>query len=181
VPRNVNGRAAILGDEVLWPAELRTRRQALALTQAALAGLLGVTPTTVARWERAEQRIGNPERLAAALARLESQDCGARRGPAEAHPRHNLPLALSSLVGREQAVHDVKLVDTRLLTVVGTGGIGKTRLALEVAFDLVSAFADGVWLVELAPLIDPALVARTVAATLEIREKAQQPLVETRS
>src|ERR1700687_1179707 len=78
-PSDNGRRGALLVEQALSPAELRARRQALALSQAALAGLLGVTPTTVARWERSEQKIGNPERLRAALARFESQ------GPGGAH------------------------------------------------------------------------------------------------
>src|SRR5215208_4855732 len=68
--------------------------------------------------------------------------------------RHNLPLARTSFIGRERETLEVKrlLAMTRLLTLTGTGGCGKTRLALEVARDLVGAYPDGVWLVDLAPL-----------------------------
>jgi predicted ATPase/class 3 adenylate cyclase len=84
---------------------------------------------------------------------------------------HNLPAQLTSFIGRE---HDMTEVDrllgtTRLLTVTGSGGCGKTRLALQVAADLVEAYAHGVWLVELAALSDPALVPQTVAAALGVR------------
>jgi hypothetical protein len=81
--------------------------------------------------------------------------------PAEgAARRHNLPLARTSFVGRERETLEVKrlLAMTKHLTLTGAGGCGKTRLALEVAGDLVGAYPDGVWLVELAPLSDPALV-----------------------
>src|SRR5262249_32208802 len=71
------------------------------------------------------------------------------------------------------------LATTALLTLTGSGGCGKTRLALQVAADLVEEYSDGVWLVELAALSDPALVPQTVAAALRIREEANRPLIET--
>src|SRR5579859_2596392 len=180
-------RGALSVEQALSAVELRTRRQALALSQAALAELIGVTPTTVARWERSEQRIGNPERLSAALRRLESRaGSGARQEPATGdrtirQRHHNLPIPVDSLVGREQDLAHVKrlLATTRLVTITGTGGIGKTRLALQVATDLRSDFPDGVRLIELAPIADPERVARALAAVLEIRERAHQSLVET--
>ena len=68
--------------------------------------------------------------------------------------KHNLPAPRSSFVGREREIEKVtrELATTRLLTLTGAGGSGKTRLALEVARDLIEAYPDGVWLVELAPL-----------------------------
>ena len=71
-------------------------------------------------------------------------------------PPHNLPLELSSFVGREKELAEVKrlLENNRLLTLTGSGGCGKTRLALAAAGELVEGFEDGVWLVELASLAD---------------------------
>jgi predicted ATPase/class 3 adenylate cyclase len=85
---------------------------------------------------------------------------------------HNLPAQWTRFIGREQAMAEVKrlLTGSRLLTLTGVGGSGKTRLALQVAADLLEEYADGVWLVELASLADPALVPRIVAATLGLRE-----------
>src|SRR3712207_7539457 len=68
---------------------------------------------------------------------------------------------------------------TRLLTLTGAGGAGKTRLALEVARDLIGAYHDGVWLVELAPLSEGDLVAQEVAGALEVQERPGQPLSDT--
>jgi predicted ATPase/class 3 adenylate cyclase len=85
---------------------------------------------------------------------------------------NNLPRQLTSFIGREREILEVKrlLSTTSLLTLTGPGGCGKTRLALQVAADLIDAYADGVWLVELAGLMEPALVLHTLASTLGVRE-----------
>jgi hypothetical protein len=106
------------------------------------------------------------------------------RPPTEAHTaRLALPAPLSSFVGREREVADVRrhLANTRLLTLTGPGGVGKTRLALEVARDQHAGglLADGAWFVGLAPLADAALVPHETAATLGIREEASRPILET--
>src|SRR3712207_2538169 len=87
-------------------------------------------------------------------------------GPWDAKPPHNLSLQLSSFVGREKELEEVEklLEEARLLTLTGSGGCGKTRLALAVAGGLVERFEDGVWLVELAPLSDPSLVSQAVTS-----------------
>jgi len=81
--------------------------------------------------------------------------------------RHNLPAQLTSFIGREREMAEVKrlIAGTRLLTLTGPGGCGKTRLALQVAGDVLAEFGGGVWLVELAPQSDPGLVPQAVAAT----------------
>ena len=97
--------------------------------------------------------------------------------------KHNLPASRSSFVGRGKEIIEIKrtLAMTRLLTLTGVGGSGKTRLALEVARDLVGAYPDGVWLVELAPLSEDQLVARTVAEALGMPERPQEQLSDTLS
>ncbi|HUP07977.1 MAG TPA: winged helix-turn-helix domain-containing protein, partial [Caldimonas sp.] len=72
-------------------------------------------------------------------------------------PKHNLPFQLTSFVGREREIAQLEgwVTANRLVTLTGAGGAGKTRLAIEVTSRLVGAFADGVWLVELAALADP--------------------------
>jgi predicted ATPase/class 3 adenylate cyclase len=94
---------------------------------------------------------------------------------------NNLPRQLTSFIGREKEMAGVKglLSGTSLLTLTGSGGCGKTRLALQVAADLLEAYAEGVWLVELAALADPTLVPQTVAAALGVREQPGRPLTET--
>jgi non-specific serine/threonine protein kinase len=100
--------------------------------------------------------------------------------------RHNLPRPLTRTIGREPEVRTVLglLADHPLVTLIGPGGCGKSRLALEVALACAQSVstdrpADGVWLAELAPLADPALVPQTVAATLGVREEPGLPLTET--
>ena len=95
--------------------------------------------------------------------------------------RHNLPAPRDSFVGRERELREVKreLAMTRLLTLTGPGGSGKTRLALEVARDLVGAYPDGVWLVELASLSEGDLVPLAVAETMGVLERPGQPLADT--
>jgi predicted ATPase/DNA-binding XRE family transcriptional regulator len=96
-------------------------------------------------------------------------------------PTAALPLQLSSFVGREQEVVQLRrlLQSTRLFTLVGTGGVGKTRLALQVADEVRSEYADGAWLVELAALAEPGLVPQAVSSRLGIREQPGRPLSDT--
>jgi predicted ATPase/DNA-binding CsgD family transcriptional regulator len=91
-------------------------------------------------------------------------------------------MEISSFVGREKEMAEVRrlLEDNRLLTLTGSGGCGKTRLAL-AAGELVQGFGDGVWLVELAPLADPSLVSQAVASTLGVREQPGRSPTETLS
>jgi predicted ATPase/class 3 adenylate cyclase/Tfp pilus assembly protein PilF len=95
--------------------------------------------------------------------------------------RHNLPAAASSFVGREheRVAVSALLAEARLVTLVGTGGVGKTRLALAVAADLLDHYPDGVWLAELAPLVEDRLVPQTVLETMGTREEVGRPLLVT--
>ena len=112
-----------------------------------------------------------------------------RRAPkaaaASARPsRHptNLPEPVSDLIGRETELSEViDLVTThRLVTLIGEGGIGKTRLGLEVGRHLITEFADGVWVAELASLSDPDLVPVTVATALEARSERRSSVSRAR-
>ena len=91
------------------------------------------------------------------------------------------PAMLTSFIGREEAVRDVAglLAECRLVTVTGPGGVGKTRLAGQVARQVAGRFTDGAWLAELAPVRDPAQVAAVVAAALGIPEQPGAPLADT--
>ena len=92
----------------------------------------------------------------------------------------NLPAALTTFVGRRQDLAEVRgrLGATRLLTLTGVGGVGKTRLALEVAAASAPDFADGVWLVDLAAVRDPALVANATAAALGVPDLGVRPIAD---
>ncbi len=94
---------------------------------------------------------------------------------------HNLPTQPTSFVGREAQIAALKalLEKTHFLTLTGAGGCGKTRLSLEVAAEVLADFPDGVWLVELAPLSDPALVANSAANVLGTKETPGAPVTGT--
>jgi predicted ATPase len=94
--------------------------------------------------------------------------------------RHNLPVQLTTFIGRDREIEDIQqlLSTTRLLTLTGAGGCGKTRLALEVAAQLRTEYRDGVWLVDLAPLSDANLVTQTAASVLRLQEGPNRSLIE---
>ena len=93
----------------------------------------------------------------------------------------NFPVQLTSFIGREREIADVKrlLFSSHLVTLTGVGGSGKTRLAIQIANTVSETFADGVWLVDLVPLREPALVPQLVAQALGLRPTAEQPVTET--
>jgi predicted ATPase/DNA-binding SARP family transcriptional activator len=131
--------------------------------------------------------IGVYEQIVAGHVRLLPQDNleklkGERpAGQRQGITRTNLPLQVTSFVGREQEIARVKqlLKGNRLLTLTGAGGIGKTRLGLQVAADVLAQYPDGVWLVELAGLTDPQLLPRIISNTLGVRQKPGRTLLST--
>jgi len=96
--------------------------------------------------------------------------------------RHNLPAQLTTLIGREREVAAVRALlrrpEVRLVTLTGSGGVGKTRLGLQVAAELLDEFAEGVFFVSLAPISDPSLVVPTIAEVLGIREIGDRRLLD---
>ncbi|CAG1771967.1 partial Putative HTH-type transcriptional regulator, partial [uncultured bacterium] len=118
----------------------------------------------------------DPLRVDVDITRPQTRDFS-RLATVQRYP-NNLPLQLSRFIGREQAIDDIKRTvwSTRLLTLTGPGGCGKTRLALTVAEQLLDAFQDGVWFVELAALSDAALMPRTIMSALDMREQAGHTL-----
>jgi predicted ATPase/class 3 adenylate cyclase len=94
---------------------------------------------------------------------------------------NNLPRQLTSFIGREHELAEIKalLGDSPLVTLTGTGGSGKTRLALQAAADLLDGNRDGVWLVELAPLAEPEFVPQTVAAVLGVKEEPGKSVTQS--
>jgi predicted ATPase/DNA-binding SARP family transcriptional activator len=126
------------------------------------------------------------ERLYQEIRALQLPAIGMRipAGPLASAPagqRHNLPAFLTSFIGREREIAEIKrlLLQVRLLTLTGAGGCGKTRLALQVAGELEREYPDGVWVVELAALSDPSLVPQAVASGLGLGEAPGQPLTAT--
>src|SRR5688572_11238885 len=94
---------------------------------------------------------------------------------------HNLPAQLTSFIGREQEIAEAGklLSSTRILTFIGPGGTGKTRLCLRVAAEQLSEFKDGVWLIELAQLADSRYILSTIASTFHLREHQGARLIDT--
>ena len=103
--------------------------------------------------------------------------------PGLAKPKGNVPAELTSFVGRDTELDSLsrRLATSRLVTVVGPGGVGKTRLALRTAQKVRRAFPDGTWLVDLGLLRDPTLLAEHVAASLGLRDESGRWLVATLS
>ena len=93
---------------------------------------------------------------------------------------NNLPIQLTSFVGREKEIAEVrqKLKAHRLVTLIGSGGTGKTRLSLQVAAEVLESFKHGVWFVELAPLTDPELIPQSILSTIGLSETAGKAPVE---
>lgn len=96
-------------------------------------------------------------------------------------PLPNLPTPLSRFIGREQELSQLRRLaqDSRLLTLTGGGGCGKSRLALELARQISDRFPDGAWFIDLAPITGPDLVARAVLVRLGLAEQGRKPIMET--
>jgi predicted ATPase/DNA-binding XRE family transcriptional regulator len=175
---------------------LRRYREAAGLTQEELAARASVSARGISDLERGRRqtpRIETVRLLAEALAlppRRRALLEAAARPRAEAmlmagtaaSPQHNLPRQLTPLIGRERETRTAALAlqqaDVRLLTLTGPGGVGKTRLALQVAEDVLERFEDGVSMVLLAALRDPALVLQSIAEAIGLPLVAGEPLDE---
>jgi predicted ATPase/class 3 adenylate cyclase len=129
--------------------------------------------------ERRLKDLNRPERIFQLVAPGLRADFPALRS-LEVLP-NNLPAQVTSFIGRAAEMTEVKrlLGTTRLLTLTGPGGTGKTRLSLQVAADVLESYSHGVWLVELATVSDPDLIGETIASAIDIREEAGRPPIDT--
>jgi predicted ATPase/class 3 adenylate cyclase len=122
--------------------------------------------------------LANPERVYQVVHPALRQQFPALRS-LESTP-NNLPQQVTSFIGREREADELANLckQARLVTVIGTGGLGKTRLSVQVAANMIDDFADGVWLVELAAIADPRRVPQAVASVLGVTEITGKPLVD---
>ena len=193
--------------EVSFGEWLKRRRSALGLTQEQLAIQINCSTSALRKFESEERRpsvevvtqlaeifnIPHEERKSflrftrgdwraissrdqeEAPWRVSSIDTETQIEPAI--PRNNLPLQLTSFIGREKEETEIKdlVAKNRLVTLIGAGGIGKTRLSIQTASELLNEFPNGIWLVEFAPLSDPALIPQTIVSTLGLIEQENRP------
>jgi predicted ATPase/DNA-binding XRE family transcriptional regulator len=195
----VEVKEVVMAVETSFGRWLQRRRKALDLTQEALAQRVACAAETLRKIEADVRRPSRQiaERLAEALEIPESDRAAfVKAARAElavdrlAHPTHdlpqiafvpppssnkpvtNLPAPLTTFIGREKEQAEVidLITKHRLVTLTGSGGVGKTRLAIKVASEMLKQFPDGVWFLDLAPLSDPDLVPSTLARLLGLRE-----------
>ena len=168
---------------------LRQHRLAAGLSQEALAERAGLSARGIRALERGDRSLPRPHTV-----RLLADGLGLADGERAAftaaahpeipddHPEPRLPIPPTPLIGRQEEVTRVKAMleraEVRLVSLIGSGGVGKTRLALQVAADIGGGFADGICFVDLAAIRDPGLVASALAEALGVRENADEPLVE---
>ena len=151
------------------------------VTGAAYELLAGRLPGGIGFRDLGEHRLpdlGRAERVFQVTGAGLAGEFGVLRSLDDPALRHNLPSQPTSFVGRAAELAELRSLvsgGSRLVTVAGPGGIGKSRLALQVAAGALDGAGDGVWLVELAPVAEPELVARTVAAVLGVREEPGRP------
>ena len=158
-------------------------RLAAGLSDQQIAADLFLSPNTIRWYNRqiySKLGVGSRTQAIARANELGLLDSGVSAA-APAAPRPALPVQATSFIGRSRETAEVRrlLQTARLLTLTGVGGTGKTRLALWVGAELTDHFADGVYFVDLAPVHDAELVAKTIAAALDVFENPHEPLAQT--
>jgi predicted ATPase/DNA-binding XRE family transcriptional regulator len=184
----------VMQEEISFGTWLRKQRRALDLSQKALADQVGCAEVTLRRIEAGRlkpskelaklllEKLGISETewpqwisFARGLAVFPSDSA-----PPSNKPKSNLPAGLTTFIGREKEQSEILrlLAKHRLLTLTGPGGVGKTRLSLKVGEQVLESYAAGVWLVELAPILDPVLIPRTTAIAIGLRDEPQRPVID---
>ena len=164
--------------DAAWPGVV-VEEANLAVQISAIRRVLAAVPDGK-RWIETLTRRGY-RYVGPAVRRCESPEADNAVAQATSAHRNNVPARISSFVGRTRETDEVKrlLARNRLVTLVGIGGIGKTRVALQVAGDLIERYPDGVWVVELASISSAELVPICVAQALGVQERAGEPLIRT--
>src|SRR5438270_4908807 len=164
----IEGQGAVVAKETLmervWPNRI-VEENSLHFQIAALRNAFGADRDLIRTISGRGYQFTGEIRTVAASPDMQAVTRTALQAPAPPRPPTNLPESVSELIGRDVEIDEVLglTATQRLVTLTGAGGIGKTRLGLEVARRLLPEFADGVWIIELAPLSDPDLVPVTVA------------------
>jgi predicted ATPase/class 3 adenylate cyclase/DNA-binding CsgD family transcriptional regulator len=155
------------------------------VTAATYALLADRLPGGIGLRDLGEQRLkdlGRAERVFQVTGPGLAEGFGVLRSLDDPALRHNLPSQATSFVGRTAELAELRARvsgGSRLVTIAGPGGIGKSRLALQVAAEVLDGTGDGVWLAELAPVAEPELVTRTAAAALRVSEAPGRPVLDT--
>ena len=184
-------------EDVSFGVWLKRQRSGRGLTQEQLANQIGCATITLRKIEAEERRPSLPiiEQLMRIFEIPQNEQRNFKKyargdwtkapsettaetpwtsSPSGSKAKNNLPIQLTSFIGREQEINEIKgsILEHRLVTLTGMGGVGKTRLSLQIAADLFEHFRDGVWFVELAPITDPDLIPKTILTTLGLPERS---------
>jgi predicted ATPase/DNA-binding XRE family transcriptional regulator len=183
-----------MADEISFGKWLRKQRRALDLSRQSFADQVGCAEVTLRRIEAGTlkpskelanillEKLSIPETersqwvsFARGISGLPSQS-----SQSSSRPKSNLPAPITTFIGREKEQWEVIQLITkyRLVTLTGSGGVGKTRLSIKVGEQVMGAYADGVWIAEFAPILDPSLVPRTTAIAIGLRDEPQRPIVD---
>jgi len=190
-------------EEVSFGVWLKRQRSGRGLTQEQLAGQIGCATITLRKIEAEERRpsaqiLGQLAKIFEIPENEQKNFLKYARGDWTKAPgettvetpwnsstlgskvKNNLPIQLTSFIGREKEINEIKgsILEHRLVTLTGMGGVGKTRLSLQIAAELLDQFRDGVWFVDLAPLSDPRLVGQMIVSSLVIPERQGLPILK---